>query len=70
MIRLREGIHEMAKAMSVLRRVWDIACEILEDRAYERYAERIRRQGREPVEAREYYTSQIERKYTRPSRCC
>jgi uncharacterized short protein YbdD (DUF466 family) len=60
----------MATAIGILRRVWEFAREIMGDRAYERYAKRVRQQGHAPMSAQEFYLNQLQRKYTRPSRCC
>lgn len=60
----------MASARKLIQRIWEIAREVLGDKAYERYAERLRARGEPPLAPEEFYISQLERKYTRPSRCC
>ena len=60
----------MIKAQRMFRRIWEIAREVLGDKAYERYAERLSARGEQPATPEEFYVSQLERKYTRPSRCC
>lgn len=60
----------MAKVRRTIRQIWEIAREVLGDKAYERYAERLRARGEQPLAPEEFYLSQLERKYTRPSRCC
>jgi uncharacterized short protein YbdD (DUF466 family) len=60
----------MAKARRVLWRIWEMVREVFGDKAYDRYAEHIRTHGGEPLTREEFYVSQLQRKYTRPSRCC
>lgn len=60
----------MVNALGWIRRIWEIAREVLGDKAYERYAERLRARGEQPLAPGQFYISQLERKYTRPSRCC
>jgi uncharacterized short protein YbdD (DUF466 family) len=61
---------DMAMAIEMMRRVWDMAREVLGDNAYERYKARARQQGQKVLTAKEFYLSQLERKYSKPSRCC
>lgn len=60
----------MTRVRDMLWRIWEIAREVLGDKAYERYAERARRQGEKPLPPEEFYLTQLQRKYSRPSRCC
>ena len=60
----------MSMAIEMMRRVWDVAREVLGDFAYERYRERAQRQGPKVLTAKEFYVSQLQRKYSKPSRCC
>ncbi len=60
----------MVNALGWIRRIWEIAREVLGDRAYERYVERARASGELPLAPEEFYIAQLERRYTRPSRCC
>jgi uncharacterized short protein YbdD (DUF466 family) len=60
----------MTKARKNIRRIWDIAREILGDKAYDRYSARARQQGQKVLTAKEFYVSQLQRKYSKPSRCC
>jgi hypothetical protein len=66
---LRKG-KSMSRVRKLIRNVWDIAREILDDRAYERYVESAGQQGQEVLTAKEFYLSQLQRKYAKPSRCC
>jgi uncharacterized short protein YbdD (DUF466 family) len=55
-----------------LRRLWRGLREWCGDAAYERY---LRAKGRRDVESRtltaeEFYVEQINRRYSRPNRCC
>lgn len=41
------------------------------DAAYERYVECIKRVGgKKPLTATEFYVEQLNRKYSKPNRCC
>jgi len=41
------------------------------DAAYERYIECARRSGRaEPISESEFYLEQLDKRYSRPNRCC
>ena len=60
----------MSMARGVARRIWEIAREVLGDRAYELYAEGARRRDEKPLAPKEFYLAQLQRKYSRPSRCC
>ncbi|MFB3921001.1 MAG: CstA-like transporter-associated (seleno)protein [Terriglobia bacterium] len=60
----------MAWLQTILERIWEIAREVFGDKAYDRYAEHIRGQGGTPLTPAEFYVSQLQRKYSRPSRCC
>jgi uncharacterized short protein YbdD (DUF466 family) len=56
----------------VLRRFWRGLREWCGDAAYERY---LRAKGRHDIErttlsAEEFYVEQINRRYSRPNRCC
>jgi hypothetical protein len=60
----------MTLARGVVWRIWEIAREVLGDKAYELYAEGARRRGEKPLAPKEFYLAQLQRKYSRPSRCC
>ena len=54
-----------------LARVWQGLREWCGDAAYERYVRCAARQGSERVlTATEFYVEQMNRKYSRPNRCC
>jgi uncharacterized short protein YbdD (DUF466 family) len=55
-----------------LRRFWRGLREWCGDAAYERYLSAKGRQDAEgaPLSAREFYVEQINRRYSRPNRCC
>lgn len=60
----------MVKARDIFCRIWEMAREVFGDRAYDRYAEHVRARGEKPLTREEFYVSQLQRKYTRPCRCC
>ena len=40
------------------------------DSAYERYVERARAGGERPLTPAQFYVEQLNRRYSRPNRCC
>ncbi len=60
----------MSRARRWLRRIWEITSEMLGDNAYERYAQHECARGGVPLSREEFYVTQLERKYSRFSRCC
>jgi uncharacterized short protein YbdD (DUF466 family) len=40
------------------------------DTAYERYVERARAGGKRPLTPAQFYVEQLDRRYSRPNRCC
>ena len=60
----------VTKLRQVLLQVWEVVRGVLGDNAYEIYVESLRRRGDQPLESGEFYIEQLQRKYTRPSRCC
>ena len=54
------------------RRVWRGVREWCGDAAYERYLRSSARQsdGCPPLSAQEFYVQQLNRRYSRPNRCC
>ena len=60
----------MVRVRTVLERIWEIAREVFGDKAYDRYAAHVRGRGEKPLRPGEFYLSQLQRKYSRPSRCC
>lgn len=40
------------------------------DSAYERYVERARAGGKRPLTPAQFYVEQLNRRYSRPNRCC
>ena len=60
----------MAKTRNLLWHIWEIAREVFGDKAYDRYAEHMRAHGGDPLTPEEFYVAQLQRKYSRPCRCC
>lgn len=63
-------VHEELRR--VLRRLWMGVREWCGDAAYERYLQSRGRRcdGSPPLSRDEFYVSQLQRKYSRVSRCC
>ena len=54
-----------------LARFWHGLREWCGDASYERYVQSAERRGSEPeLSPRDFYLEQMNRKYSRPSRCC
>jgi hypothetical protein len=54
-----------------LRQTWQGLREWSGDAAYEKYAECVARSGaKKPLSPAEFYVEHLNRKYTRPNRCC
>jgi len=60
----------MAKVRQILIEIWGLARELLGDNAYARYRQYVVARGRCPLTPQEFYLSELQRKYSRPSRCC
>ncbi len=63
----------MARMMQALRLFWRALREWSGDAAYERYARAHRARSGEtspPLSRADFYLEEIERRYSRPSRCC
>jgi len=59
------------KLRQVAREVWQGVRQWSGDSAYETYAKcAARRLGRVPLSREEFYVEQLNRKYSRPNRCC
>jgi hypothetical protein len=57
--------------LDVLRSLWSGVRQWSGDSAYETYlACAQRKQGMAPLSATEFYVEQLNRKYSRPNRCC
>jgi uncharacterized short protein YbdD (DUF466 family) len=53
-----------------LRRLWNYLREVSGENDYARYSERARRLGAPLLTRQEFYLEQLERKHSRPTRCC
>lgn len=53
-----------------LRKFWRGLRQWCGDSAYETYLACARQSGQKPLSAAEFYVEQLNRKYSRPSRCC
>jgi hypothetical protein len=53
-----------------LRRAWQGLREWSGDAAYEKYAQCASRGGAKQLTPAEFYVEQLNRKYSRPNRCC
>jgi hypothetical protein len=65
-------MHELGMmARKLVAQVWVRIREWCGDASYERYQRAMARK-REPLalDARQFYVQQLERKYSRPNRCC
>jgi uncharacterized short protein YbdD (DUF466 family) len=60
----------MAKVWQILLGIWGVARELVGDNAYTRYRQYVVARGDRPMTPQEFYLSELQRKYSRPSRCC
>ena len=61
----------LAKTRRFLAHGWSCLREVCEDNAYDRYRVPAGRNRSQPkLTAAEFYLQRLERKYSRPSRCC
>jgi len=61
----------VAISSRLLRTLWSDMRDWCGDSAYERYLRTARRQGSTVTLSREaFYLEQLDRRYSRPSRCC
>lgn len=65
---MRELIYRLASSAA---RFWRGVREWCGDAAYERYIESVTRSGRaKPLSQTEFYVEQLNKRYSRPNRCC
>ena len=60
----------MHKLSQVVRGLWDYLRALLGENAYARYAEHVAARSGCPLSPQAFYLSELQRKYSRPSRCC
>jgi uncharacterized short protein YbdD (DUF466 family) len=61
------------RAQTITRRLWRGVREWCGDSAYERYLTAVRRRNSAPCQAlteEQFYVEQLNRRYSRPNRCC
>lgn len=54
----------------LVRAVWRYLREVSGENDYARYCRGIRQQGTRPMTPQQFYVSELQRKYSRISRCC
>jgi len=65
---MRELAYRLARSAA---RFWSGVREWCGDTAYERYVECAMRSGRaKPMSETQFYLEQLDRRYSRPNRCC
>lgn len=64
--------HVLQEAAGAGKLFWRGLREWCGDSAYERYltARATRKAAREPLSRKEFYVEQLNRRYSRPNRCC
>jgi hypothetical protein len=60
----------MAKLRQFLVEIWGFARDLSGDNAYVRYRQYVQSRGGCPMTPQEFYLSELQRKYSRPHRCC
>lgn len=54
----------------LLKTLWRIVLESVGENDYGRYRDRLLARGETPLAPDAFYLSNLERKYSRPNRCC
>lgn len=65
--RMMEGAMPLRR---LVRRFWTLILEAAGENDYHRYRLRAVARGEMPLSPAAYYLSRLERKYSRPNRCC
>lgn len=69
-----EHMGRWSRAQRLARRLWRGVRDWCGDSAYERYLSAVRRQNStscpEPLSQEQFYVEQLNRRYSRPNRCC
>ena len=60
----------MSHVKTLLGRLWNYLREMSGENDYARYCRRVRQHGSEPISPQAFYIEQLERKNSRPTRCC
>jgi len=60
----------MRTMATLLEKFWSYLREVSGENDYARYCARVKLRGDEPPSARTFYIEQLERKNSRPTRCC
>ncbi len=60
----------MFRIRMLARIIWQLLVEACGENDYERYRERALARGEAALPAEAFFLERLERKYTRPSRCC
>jgi uncharacterized short protein YbdD (DUF466 family) len=70
--RVSRKMHSIGRAQKFLHRLWQGLRDWCGDSAYERYlrATTKRQMQRPPLSEKKFYVEQLERRYSRPNRCC
>jgi Selenoprotein, putative len=71
-MRVPENATPLSRVARSLRTVWRGLREWCDDAAYERYlsSRATRASAQAPLTAQEFYVERVNRRYSRPSRCC
>lgn len=56
--------------MNLFKTIWRFLLEAFGENDYKRYRERLLARGETPLGPAAFYVSNLERKYSRPNRCC
>jgi uncharacterized short protein YbdD (DUF466 family) len=68
----QKNAEPFARVTSTIRAVWRGLREWCGDAAYERYlsSRATRNSTQQPLTAAEFYVERVNRRYSRPNRCC
>ncbi len=65
-----ERKFDLRRVRNMLVRIWIYLREVSGENDYARYCARTKLLGGKPPSARTFYLEQLERKNSRPTRCC
>lgn len=63
-------VQKMTQIQKLIRMAWQFLREASGENAYARYRTFALRHGHSPMSPEAFYLSQLQKKYSRPNRCC
>ncbi len=63
-------MKQMSKLFRTLKTLWELLREACGENAYARYCRYVVARGGQPLSPQAFYLAELERKHSRPARCC